>query len=206
VKMRLSFIQPRRKHVLKSDTKFWMAFVGVSLGLLGGFSIFLYFQVQTTIAETKQIIVDRAKTVKSTEATMHEHDVLKEIISHCGDIASGNDILKDNIKNLFDIVPDQVTLKKVEISANCLSLFGITPSREVFNYHFAPALRSIFTTSQTSFVSKGGGWSEFVSVNKYEMPQTQSEPQAQSEHKEAKKEETKHDAHAPETAQKGGHH
>jgi hypothetical protein len=203
--MRLSFIQPRKKHVLKGDTKFWMAFVAVSLELLGGFSLFLYVQVQTTIGETKQIIVDRAKTIKSTEAVMHEHETLKEIIARCVDIASGNEILKDNIKNLFDIVPDQVTLKKVEISASCLSLFGVTPSREIFNYHFAPALRSIFTTSQTSFVSKGGGWSEFVSINKFEIPQAQ-EPQPQSEHKEAKKEETKHDAHAPAEAQKGGKH
>lgn len=186
-----SFIQPRRKHILKNDTKFWLAFLTISLGMLAGFSIFLHMKVSDTIEEAKQTIEQRSVLIEKTKQALDEHESLRQVIDYSSQITMANELLSDNIKNIFDIVPDQVTLKKIEISTNCLSIYGITPSREVFNYHFAPALRSIFTTSQTSFISKGGGWSEFISTNKLEQHES-NETVAQS----PKEHEQKGDQHA----------
>ena len=70
------------------------------------------------------------------------------------------------MKNLFDLVPDQITLKKVEMDRNSLVLYGVTPTQDAFNFLLAAPLKSIFHTSQTTFYLSPQGWYNFVSTNK----------------------------------------
>ena len=82
------------------------------------------------------------------------------------EIFSNNTLLKDSMNNLFDLVPDQITLKKVEMERNSLILYGVSPTQDAFNFLLAAPLKSIFHTSQTSFYLTKEGWYNFVSTNK----------------------------------------
>ena len=82
------------------------------------------------------------------------------------EIFSNNTLLKESMKNLFDLVPDQITLKKVQMEKNSLILYGVTPTQDTFNFLLAAPLKSIFHTSNTTFYLTKEGWYNFVSINK----------------------------------------
>lgn len=81
------------------------------------------------------------------------------------DSIANNEIMQQNIKNLFDLVPDSITLKEVKMSQNEVIIKGDTPTKELFNTLFYAPLKSIFNTSTTNFTQKSNGWYNFVSVN-----------------------------------------
>lgn len=49
-------------------------------------------------------------------------------------IASQNIILKESVENLFGMIPEQITLKKIEMSKTQLTLYGVTPSKQVYTF------------------------------------------------------------------------
>ncbi len=77
-----------------------------------------------------------------------------------------NTLLKESVNNLFELVPDQITLNSIKLEKNMLVLKGITPSKEVYNFLMAVPLKSIFTTSEAEFYQLPNGWYNFMSVNK----------------------------------------
>ena len=83
-------------------------------------------------------------------------------------IASQNMILKESVDNLFGMIPEQITLKKIEMSKTQLILYGITPSRQVYTFLLEVPLRSIFNKSRADFYALPNGWYNFVSVSKLE--------------------------------------
>ncbi len=172
--MKTSFIKPRSKSLLKRDTKFWITFIFLSTSVLLGLYAALEFEIAHTVETTKKAIVDRKFLSAEAIRLKNEHDSLKEELSFAINIKTSNTLLKDNISNIFAIVPDQVTLTKVEVNGNCLVLYGYTSSKEIFNLHLTPALKSIFTTSETSFASNGNGV-KFISVNKLIIPNEEGE-------------------------------
>ena len=87
-------------------------------------------------------------------------------IESANDIFTSNSILKQSLHNLFDLVPDSITLEEVFMDKNSLIIRGITPTKDVFNQLLASPLRSIFTTSNTSFYQSKNGWYGFISTNK----------------------------------------
>jgi hypothetical protein len=87
------------------------------------------------------------------------------------EIYANNIILKDSIKNLFDLVPDQITLNKVIMEKNSLVIYGITPTKDTYNFLLSAPLKSIFHTSQTIFYLTDKGWYNFVSTNKIIDPE-----------------------------------
>ena len=76
-----------------------------------------------------------------------------------------NLLLKDSISNLFDLVPERITLSKAELLHNGLILYGITPNRDVYNFMLQAPLRSIFHKTYSSFYPVKNGWLRFVSTN-----------------------------------------
>jgi hypothetical protein len=176
--LKTSFIRPRSKSALKRDTKFWITFIFLSTSVLLGLYGALQFEVDQTIENTKKAMLDRKYLSAEAVRLKNEHDSLKEELSFAVDIKTSNTLLKDNIANIFAIVPDQVTLTKVEINGNCMVLYGYTQSKEIFNLHLTPALKSIFTTSETSFASSGNGV-KFISINKLDTPEKEDEDAGQ---------------------------
>jgi hypothetical protein len=74
-------------------------------------------------------------------------------------------VLKDSIANLFDLVPERITLSRAELLQNGLILYGVTPNKDVYNFMLQAPLRSIFQKTYTSFYPSENGWLHFVSTN-----------------------------------------
>ena len=71
----------------------------------------------------------------------------------------------DGYYNLFDLVPNRITLSEAKIMENALILYGITPNKDVYNFMLQAPLRSIFHRTYSSFYPAENGWLRFVSTN-----------------------------------------
>jgi hypothetical protein len=80
-------------------------------------------------------------------------------------IFTENNVMKDSIVNLFDLVPNRITLSKVKLLEKGLILHGITPNEDVYNFMLGAPLKSIFNRSYSSFYPSKNGWLRFVSTN-----------------------------------------
>ncbi len=122
------------------------------------------------IRSFKTGMVDLTNERETLEKRIDEDDEIIGLILRqkalAEEIFSNNTLLKESMKNLFDLVPDQITLKKVEMERNSLILYGVTPTQDTFNFLLAAPLKSIFHTSNTNFYLTKEGWYNFVSFNK----------------------------------------
>ena len=100
---------------------------------------------------------------------------LKERSATANEIFTSNEILKQSLKNLFDLVPDSITLNEILMQKNSLIIKGVTPSRDVYDMLLSAPLKSIFTTSNTSFFQLENGWLNFVSTSKIDNPEGYNE-------------------------------
>lgn len=171
--MKTSFINPRRKSILKRDTKFWLLFIFISTGVLMSLYVALEYEIAKTKENTQKATLDRKFLSAEAARLKSDYDTLKKELAFATEIKTSNTLLKDNIANIFAIIPDQVTLTKIEISQNCLVLYGETPSKELYNLHLSPALKSIFTTSDTAFAKNPGGGLKFISINKLDSKEAE---------------------------------
>ena len=164
--MRYSFIKPRNKEIIDNISKMWLAFIGLVVIILFGFDLLIKLKVHSLQKQTKNYIV------KTKEADNIAKKLQKKILfltkekSVADEIYASNNILKDSIKNLFDLVPDQITLHKVIMKKDALVLYGISPSKDTFNFLLGSPLKSIFQSSNTIFYLNSDGWYRFVSSNK----------------------------------------
>ncbi len=164
--MTYSFIPPKAKPLLTLFSKLWIYFIATIVVLM------IVVDVITIVrtAYMKQGI-DSMKDIQSsyeleslqTEANI---DIIMKKEALFEDIYTSNQVLKNSMKNLFDLVPDQITLSKVLMEKNSLILYGTTPSKDTFNLLLASPLRSIFSSSSTVFYLNKAGWYKFVSTNK----------------------------------------
>lgn len=172
--MKLSFIKPRKKGILKRDTRYWLYFITVSSTAMFGLYGAMEYEIAKIKADTKKATEDRKFFSAEAVRLKNNYDVLVVELSKATDIKNSNTILKEDINNIFSIVPDQIKLTKMEIADGYLVLYGFTPSKEIYNLHLNPALKSIFTTSETSFIPVAGGL-KFMSSNKLVEPQKSTE-------------------------------
>lgn len=163
--MSLSLIKPKLKPVLSLFTKIWlMAFLFFLLLFL---SVNVFFEI-SSYSLKKEIVLKQAKYVAYTS----QIDNIKQKIdlyTRQKDIAlniySSNSLLKKNLGNLFDLVPDAITLSNIYIDKNTLIIKGITPSKDVYRMLMEAPLKSIFNNSKTSFYQMNNGWLNFVNTN-----------------------------------------
>ncbi|MBP9566115.1 MAG: hypothetical protein KBE02_02395 [Sulfurospirillum sp.] len=161
-----SFIAPRPKPFLSLFSKMWIVFIALMSLFMLMFNFYIVFEMRSF----KQGMIDLTKEREMLEVKIDENDAMIGSILRqkalAEDIFSNNTLLKDSMNNLFDLVPDQITLKKVEMERNSLILYGISPTQDAFNFLLAAPLKSIFHTSQTTFYLTKAGWYNFVSINK----------------------------------------
>lgn len=163
--MKYSFITPRKKSVISGDLRLAFFFFSVSILMITGTYFFLSYKTyqfayqHEHLASTLNHLEREARRVEqeiaNLEAEVKEHEA----------IATKNTLKKDRIRNLFDLVPDKITLSRAEIGETSLILEGITPSKEVYEYMLHAPLRSIFHRTYTSYYPAQNGWFRFVSSN-----------------------------------------
>lgn len=163
--MRYSYIKPRKKSIFTPEIKLLVAFFSMSLFMListYGFLLYkdiMFEQEKIDIAIEKQRLQKNIKDMEAKIAYIEQQNTTS------ARIFTQNLVLKDSIKNLFDLVPERITLSQAKLLENGLVLYGITPNKDVYNFMLNAPLRSIFHRTYSSFYPAEGGWLRFVSTN-----------------------------------------
>jgi len=163
--MRYSFIKPRKKSLFTPEMKLLFAFFSMSLFMIFGTYGFLLYKDEMFTQEKRDIEIERAslqQNIKEMEASIA---YIEQQNLTSSKIFTQNTVLKDSIQNLFDLVPQRITLSQAKLLKNGLILYGITPNKDVYNFMLHAPLRSIFHRTYSSFYPAEGGWLRFVSTN-----------------------------------------
>ncbi|PAF46876.1 hypothetical protein BKH41_08385 [Helicobacter sp. 12S02232-10] len=163
--MKLSFLKPRPKYIVAKITKIWIFYIFISLVIIFGFLLILKTQIALSHKrideyQSKQTSYqDKISKLQAYQGRiLSETDLLKNRQVH-------NLIVRDAIKNLFNIVPDQITIDYIEVGNDFLKISGSTPSKEVFKFLLQDPLKAIFGKSMVSFFALSNGWYHFVSIS-----------------------------------------
>lgn len=169
-----SFITPRKIPLFDNITKLWLFFTGFICIVLSIFSIFLSIKTGTFQDNAVEYQNKKLQAEDKTVFINNEIEFVKKEVLIAEEVYASNSLLKNSIKNLFDLVPDTITLSKVRMDKDSLLIQGITPSKDTFVFLLESPLRSIFHRTQTSFYLREDGWYSFVCYNemiKEEMEQ-----------------------------------
>lgn len=166
--MNYSFTQPNKKTFLKKVSRIWWGYIFLTLFIFLGFVIVLkiqgyYMESKTKVAiQAQQALLESIKHYQATQ--------LQEIekVKFASYIANQNVLLRDSVVNLFDLIPEQITLNKIQMEQYALTLYGTTPSKQIYTFLLEVPLRSIFHQSRADFYMLPNGWYNFVSVSKLE--------------------------------------
>ncbi len=164
--VKYSFIKPREKYLFSTFSKIWILFISFISLLLIAFGIFLLIKIALYKKDTIRITNERIILENKIDQKDNYMEYLLRQKSLGEEIYSRNTLLKESMKNLFDLVPDQITLNRVIIKKDSLIIYGKTPTKDTFNFLLSAPLKSIFSTSNTMFYLTKEGWYNFVSTNK----------------------------------------
>ena len=164
--MRYSFIAPRKKHFLSLFSKLWLMFIALMVLFLFSFNFYISVEMSSFKTGSVELTAQREALEKRIDQDDEEISLVLREKALSEEVYSNNTLLKESMKNLFDLVPDQITLNKVEMERNSLVLYGVSPTQDTFNFLLAAPLKSIFHTSNTTFYLTKEGWYNFVSINK----------------------------------------
>lgn len=163
--MALSFIRPKVKHIFAKITKIWWLYFGLTIMILVGFYIFLEHEIGASIARTEHYKLEQ-KTLQQHIVEVDEHFerlVYEATLVH--QRIDKNDIRRDKLHDLLELVPDKITLRFIEINDSTLMLKGVTPSKEFFFFALQDPLKANFGHSNVNFYALSNGWYEFISIS-----------------------------------------
>ena len=163
--MKYSYIKPRDKSAITPEIKLIITFFSITLFMLFSTYAFLLYK-DYSFTNGLVEISDKTTKLETNIADMKEQVAFIEKENALAQkIQTKNSVLKDSITNLFDLVPERITLSEAKIDEKSLVLKGITPNKDVYNFMLQAPLRSIFHRTYSSFYPAGNGWLSFVSTN-----------------------------------------
>jgi len=160
-----SFIKPYEKPLIGYVFRIWFFFTIITLIILLGFDMILGYKINSF---EKSIISNNKKQTQflvDIETFKKKIKLLNKEKSFAKNVETSNKLLEESLKNFFELIPEQITLNKIIIDKNSLTIFGITPSKDIYNLLLAPPLKSIFSKSVVDFYLQDNGWYRFVSKN-----------------------------------------
>lgn len=163
--MKYSYISPRKKSIFTPEIQLMSVFFGITILMLVFTYSFLVFK-DYRFNQQKQDILE-ARTLVSQEIENIENRItfIRQESSLAESVFTKNTVLKDSISNMFDLVPQRITLSEAKLLENGLILYGITPNKDIYNFMLQAPLRSIFHRTYSSFYPVKNGWLRFVSTN-----------------------------------------
>jgi hypothetical protein len=163
--MKYSYIKPRTKTAFTAEVKLLLTFFSITLFMLFSTYAFLLFKDYTFAKDLKHIQNLQAQLQINLSHMKEDITFIEKENVLAQSIQTKNLVLKDSITNLFDLVPERITLSQAKLQKNALILYGITPNKDVYNFMLQAPLRSIFHKTYSSFYPAGNGWLSFVSTN-----------------------------------------
>ena len=163
--MQYSFIRPRPKQLVSPEMKLVLTFFSMSLVMLVSTYLFLVLK-QFAFSSEIENLKNEALTLQQ-EITQLESKIvfIDKQAAHAEQVFTTNTVLKESIKNLFDLVPERITLSQAQLDHDKLVLYGVTPNKDVYEFLLHAPLRSIFHRTYSSFYPIENGWYRFVSTN-----------------------------------------
>ena len=163
--MKYSFIRPRKKSINTPEMQLLSVFFGITITILMLTYLFLLFK-DYRFTQDRLDIIQQRKDINVSVYNMQNRITFIEMEDALSErVFTKNSVLKDSIANMFDLVPQRITLSEAKLLENGLILYGITPSKDVYNFMLQAPLRSIFHRSYSSFFPAENGWLRFVSTN-----------------------------------------
>ncbi|MEN4053298.1 hypothetical protein [Sulfurimonas sp. NWX79] len=163
--MKYSYIKPRKKAPFTTDVQLIVTFFSITIIMLLSTYAFLLFKDYSFVNERETLVQNRIDLEKNIEDMDSKIAYIKKQKALSEKVFTQNMVLKDSIANLFDLVPERITLSRAELLQNGLILYGVTPNKDVYNFMLQAPLRSIFQKTYTSFYPTDSGWLHFVSTN-----------------------------------------
>lgn len=163
--MKYSYIRPRKKSIFTPEMQLLSVFFGITLFMLFTTYIFLVFKDYRFTQDRLEIIQMREETANEIDMIEKQIVFIQEEKALSESIFTKNTVLKDSIANMFDLVPQRITLSEAKLLENGLILYGITPNKDIYNFMLQAPLRSIFHRTYSSFYPAQNGWLRFVSTN-----------------------------------------
>ncbi len=163
--MKYSYIRPRKKSVFTPEIHLLSVFFGITIGMLVFTYTFLLFKDYMFKKEKQEVLHAKTFTIKEIKNIEDSISFIRNESALSQSIYTKNTVLKDSIVNMFDLVPQRITLSEANLLENGLILYGITPNKDVYNFMLQAPLRSIFHRTYSSFYPAQNGWLRFVSTN-----------------------------------------
>lgn len=163
--MKHSFIAPRPKRLITGELKLVLFFFSVTIMMLAGAYLFLGYKTYAYVGEQQSVTQKEGELNRSIGAMQAKIREIEAEVKISERITTDNTVMKESIRNLFDLVPDGITLSRAELESNALILYGITPNKDTYEYMLHAPLKSIFHRTYTSFYPIENGWHRFVSTN-----------------------------------------
>jgi hypothetical protein len=163
--MKYSYVKPRKKSPFTTDVQLVALFFSISFFMLFVTYAFLFYKNYSFTKEKKELVLQQRQLVDDIKTMEQKINYIKKQEALAQKVHTQNMVLKDSIENLFDLVPQRITLSRAQLLKNGLILHGITPNKDIYNFMLQAPLRSIFQKSYTSFYPAQNGWLMFVSKN-----------------------------------------
>ena len=163
--MHYSYTASRRKSPITSELQLLFTFFGITVFMLLATYSFLLFNDYRFAQKIVDISAQRVDLNISTYEMNAQITFIEKQNLLSERVYTKNTVLKDSIANMFDLVPQRITLSEVSLLENGLILSGITPNKDVYNFMLQAPLRSIFHRTYSSFYPAENGWLHFVSTN-----------------------------------------
>ena len=184
--MKYSYIKPRKKSLFTPEMQLLVVFFGITIFMLLSTYLFLLFKDYRFTQDRLDIIEQRVETATEIELIEKKIIFIQKEQALSESVFTKNTVLKDSISNMFDLVPQRITLSEAQLLEDGLVLYGITPNKDIYNFMLQAPLRSIFHRTYSSFYPAQNGWLRFVSTNyidkEEEIPQ--EEPNEEDEYEE----------------------
>ena len=163
--MKYSYITPRKKSAFTTEIQLLIIFFSMTLGMLFITYLFLLFRDYKFISDMDEMAVVQSELSVNIQEMKEQIIFIEKESLLAQKIYTQNTVLKDSIANLFDLVPQRITLSEANLLKNGLVLYGVTPNKDVYNFMLQAPLRSIFHRTYSSFHPAQNGWLHFVSTN-----------------------------------------
>lgn len=163
--MKYSLITPRRKKVISGEIQLAVFFFMVSIAMVVGTYAFLSYKTYEFKSQHASIGNRIENLNEKTHILEKNIENIEAAVRLDEGITTNNSVMKESIRNLFDLVPDKITLTRAELGDKSLVLSGITPSKETYESLLQAPLRSIFHRTYTSYYPAKNGWYNFTSTN-----------------------------------------
>lgn len=160
-----SFIAPRKKRLISSELRLVLFFFTVTIAMVVGTYVFLEYKIYDFAHERQSVALKEKSIQRSIEQMEEQIATIEREAKIVEEVTTGNTVMKESIRNLFDLVPEDITLSRAELEEKSLILYGTTPNKDTYEYMLHAPLRSIFNRTYTSFYPIENGWYRFVSSN-----------------------------------------